>query len=75
MKNYKLQAKDIPTEAVLELIDHIEFTESRWTHVSDLEARWPDFPYKVILAKCDQMIRSGLITGCACGCYGGFERY
>lgn len=30
-------------------------------------------PQKVVLAKARRLIDRGLITGCACGCRGGFE--
>lgn len=30
------------------------------------------FPYKVVRAKLQQMINSGLVQGCCCGCRGDF---
>ena len=34
----------------------------------------PAMPLKVVLAKAKALIRRGLITGCACGCRGDFNR-
>jgi hypothetical protein len=34
----------------------------------------PGVPHKVVLAKAARLIKRGLISGCACGCRGDFER-
>lgn len=47
---------------------------SHWTWVSMHEMQEEiDFPYKVLLAKCRQMINKGRLKGCGCGCRGDFE--
>lgn len=67
-----VQAKHIADGAVLEVIDRIDRELGRWTLVSELEVL--GFPTKVLLAKMAGMIRRKVVKGCACGCYGGFER-
>lgn len=44
-----------------------------WTQMWDLEEMYPDIPSKVINAKAGQLIKRGLLDGCACGCRGDFE--
>jgi hypothetical protein len=44
-----------------------------WCLIWDLEERLPQYPRKVIMAKCRSLIRRGLLTGCTCGCRGDFE--
>lgn len=34
----------------------------------------PEVPQKVVLAKARKLIKRGLVSGCACGCRGDFER-
>lgn len=41
----------------------------RW----DLDKQFSAFPSKVVLAKCRQLMKRGLINGCDCGCRGDFE--
>lgn len=45
----------------------------RWALMWDLQDRLPEFPEKVIRAKCRQLIKRGLLDGCTCGCRGDFE--
>jgi hypothetical protein len=35
---------------------------------------WLEMPQKLLLAKAAKLIRRGLLTGCVCGCRGGFDR-
>lgn len=35
---------------------------------------YPDLPMALVLAKARNLIRRGLLTGCACGCRGDWER-
>jgi len=67
-----VQAKDVPD---LPLLYAIKRCEPHWALIWDL-AELPEmatFPFKVVRAKLQQMINSGLISGCCCGCRGGFE--
>lgn len=43
-------------------------------HVGGTPVDYPDMPYKVVLAKARSLIRRRLLSGCACGCRGEFER-
>jgi hypothetical protein len=72
MTHDRMQAKDITDQDMLRAILH----DSR---TNDLPAAWyriardhPEWPEKVILAKCRQLLKRGLITGCVCGCRGDF---
>ena len=67
-------AKDIGDDLVIAAIrtasaQRAMNTASRW----DVEALLPQYPPKVILAKCRSMLRRGLIEGCGCGCRGDWE--
>jgi len=68
-----MQAKDISDEEITRVITAIRTERNMWTSRWDLEERLPQYPPKVILAKCRSMLRRGLITGCPCGCRGNFE--
>jgi len=50
----------------------VTITGERWCLIWDLEERMPDYPSKVILAKCKSLIRRGKMHGCTCGCRGDF---
>ncbi len=65
------QAKDIPDDVVLSMLDGTE-EWSPWLFMWDLEEVFPDLPRKVILAKMRQLMRRGLVGGCRCGCRGDF---
>lgn len=65
-----VQAKDISDADVMRAIDSTGGPSMR----SELEKRLARFPAKVLNAKLRSMLRRGLITGCACGCRGDFER-
>lgn len=65
------KASDIPDSIVFQAIDA---KAPNWAFISDVAALVPDFPRKVVQAKCNQMIRKGRISGCPCGCRGDLER-
>ena len=46
--------------------------EKRWCLTFDLEERFPQYPYKVLRAKCARLVKRGLLDGCTCGCRGDF---
>jgi hypothetical protein len=71
--NKTLQAKHITDEQILKVIDDVRANERRWTHLRDLEKAL-ELPTKILRAKAGSMIRRKVITGCACGCRGDFER-
>lgn len=71
-KAKRLQAKHIPDERILMVID--ELTVMRYTAMTwEIYAAWPHIPRKVILAKLDKMVRRKILDGCACGCSGQFR--
>lgn len=71
-KSKRLQAKHIPDERILMVID--QFTTERYTAMTwEIYAAWPHIPRKVILAKLDKMVRRKVLDGCPCGCSGQFR--
>lgn len=80
-----MQCKDIPTEPILELFQKNPDLCHRWynaswyhdTHLSIWPSIRPAFPVDcpdhLLLAKMKQLIRKGLVLGCACGCRGDFQ--
>jgi len=71
----KVQAKDITDEQFLAVVDRVCAEKKRWTHLEDLEvALGPGISERPIRAKAKSLIKRRLITGCACGCRGDFER-
>ena len=67
----RVKASDIPDSVVFQAIDA---KAPWWACIDDVHALVPEFPYKVVLAKCAQMIRKKRIAGCPCGCRGDLER-
>lgn len=71
------KASDISDEFVLSVIDRIKAEKGSWTTIDEVHEALPDadaWPYKVVLAKCRQMIAKGRIGGCGCGCRGDLTR-
>ena len=69
-----IQAKHVDESRILGVIEAVRKNERRWTVVDDIEREFRgEVPDKVLRAKLAAMIRRKVITGCACGCYGGFE--
>jgi hypothetical protein len=68
-----LQAKHVTDSAFLGVIDRIRADKRRWTHVWDVVEAL-SMPEKIVRAKAKSLIKRGVITGCACGCRGDFER-
>ena len=72
-----MQCKDIPDRPILEFLKrHI----GQWcTHgigysMPTIADAMPDHtPKKLQMAKMGQLIKRGLISGCACGCRGDYE--
>lgn len=72
-----MQCKDIPNKPILEFLlknkgqlcnrfeDTYEFSVQR--------AMPNNLPPNLVLAKMKQMIKTGLVKGCACGCRGDFR--
>jgi hypothetical protein len=71
------QAKHLPVPFMLKVVGDLRHETGRWALLREVEERvhaeWPDCPEKVILAKLRSLERQNLITGCTCGCYGGFD--
>ena len=44
-------------------------TLANWMDIAD---RLPEYPPKVVIAKCRSLIKRGLMHGCTCGCRGDF---
>lgn len=71
MKQGRLQAKDLSTDAILRyLADRQGTWTMRWDLAADL---FPDIPEKVVLAKIRSIMAAGLSGGCSCGCRGDLE--
>lgn len=69
-----MKAADIPDSVVFQAIDSARDERRSWACISDVAALVPDMPWKVVLAKCRQMIYKGRIDGCPCGCRGDLQR-
>lgn len=79
MKNGRLQAKDIPTQRIIEVIkeqygvyggcNNDLQTSSLW----DIQGALAEFPPRVVLAKLSSLLKRKMIAGCDCGCRGDFE--
>ena len=77
-----MKASDIPDEEVLSFIrdcnegrvDRAPWLpgEERWCFIWDLEERFSQYPWKVLMAKVKKLHKRGLIGGCVCGCRGDF---
>ena len=57
------QAKDIPTLDAMKVLLASQYP--RWRDLADAFYK---LPAKVCLAKYNQLLKSGLIDGCGCGC-------
>ena len=64
-------AKDIDEERLLAFIREINNT-GRWAFTWDLHEEFPEYPPKVLRAKCRALISQKKLNGCACGCRGDF---
>jgi hypothetical protein len=64
-----VKASDIPDRAIYEVVA----TKNGCCQIWDLREAIPQFPYKIIQAKCRQMIAHGRLRGCLCGCRGDFR--
>lgn len=71
--NKTLQAKHVPDELFLSVVDNVRREHGRWTFVGDIEDAL-GLPAKIVRAKAAALIRRKIITGCVCGCRGDFER-
>lgn len=77
-----MKAADIPDDEILGFIrdcnegrvpgKYFPYGEERWCFVWDLEERFPQYPWKVLMAKIKKLHKRGLIGGCTCGCRGDF---
>jgi len=69
----KFQAKHLPDAGFLLILQFFaRRTDDRWMQIWDLERLMPHIPEKLIRAKMGQLIKRGLVDGCACGCRGDF---
>lgn len=57
------QAKDIPTLEAMKVL--LAARHPQWQSLTEA---YPGLPAKVCLAKYNQLLKSGLIDGCGCGC-------
>lgn len=67
-----VQAKHIPDAAMIDAIARVEAQRALGATRWELAEAFPELPPKVVLAKCGQLVRRGLIQGCTCGCRGDF---
>lgn len=74
-----VQAKHLSDEAVLAAIRSASNDgrwpgqKRRWVSRGDVEAAFPDVPWKVVLAKLRSLLKRNVIDGCGCGCRGDFH--
>lgn len=74
MSTLRVQAKHIPTDAILAMLANEEYEYGLGAHLREVSALFDDrFPWKVVLAKMRGLIKRGLVSGCDCGCRGDFE--
>jgi hypothetical protein len=82
MKNGRMQAKDIPDRPLLEwlAVGTKEYSGYTWYDQiprrgspTVLDGMPTGTPGKLALAKMNQLLRRGLVSGCCCGCRGDFE--
>ena len=72
-----MKCADIPDRPVLEFLAREPETWHNWFDPkkhdnSVLRAMPPETPGKLALAKMRQLMKRGLVDGCACGCRGDF---
>jgi hypothetical protein len=83
----KVQAKDIPDDALVDLVKALQGAPIAYIHgggrevemskipramFTDICNLWSTVPPKVIQTKLKKLVERGLIDGCACGCRGEF---
>lgn len=72
-----MQCKDIPDQPIIEFVWNVN-NANRWANNSfqddgDVVHAMPsEAPWKLRLAKMNQLLKRGLIDGCACGCRGDY---
>ncbi len=71
------KCKDIPDKPILEFLLNNKGNWCNWHFEDEKDVRnaMPNnlASEKLILAKMKQLIKRGLVEGCACGCRGDFE--
>jgi hypothetical protein len=71
----KIQAKHIADNLIYVIIEEL-YKKTGMTMIN----RWeigkllPGYPEKIVLAKLRNMVESGKLWGCGCGCRGDFSR-
>lgn len=82
MKDGKLQAKDLDDRTVLAVVQRLaartiegnNYGPPFWVFTWDLEKELGlENTGRLLLAKCEALIKKGLLDGCTCGCRGDFE--
>ena len=70
----KPKASDISDATMLDAVARFLHEHGKpWATTWDLQEMFPEFPLKVVVAKCGQLIWRGLMNGCTCGCRGDFR--
>jgi len=70
-----MQCKDIDENRILEYLRNLPkgISAMLWDSEYSVVKAFPEgTPEKIIMAKMKQMIKKGLVDGCACGCRGDF---
>jgi hypothetical protein len=65
-----MKASDITDDQIYECVARSEYSGAT---LFQIEVALPQFPPRVILAKCRRMIARGRLRGCPCGCRGDFR--
>ncbi len=71
----QIQAKHIPDDLIYQTIEEVK--RDKQMGVASLlyiREKLTQYPAKVVLKKLENMVESKKLTGCACGCAGGFNR-
>lgn len=80
MSERRMKAADVSDVEFLRAVAEVQRARGSWAtwgypgfELPHLLQHFPGVPQKVLLAKARRILGRGLLTGCACGCRGGFE--
>jgi hypothetical protein len=69
-----MQCKDIPDVPLVRFVAEKQREKGGWVNRWDFDGTpYTDLPDNLFRAKMGQLIKRGLITGCACQCRGDWE--
>ncbi len=68
-----MKAADISDAIMIAKIQENAKTRGATACLWELQDMLPEYPPKVVQAKCKALVRRKVISGCACGCRGDFS--